>query len=373
MKPIAFAILTSSTELNASNSVQLLPLGEFAAHDGRPGCLAEANCQTWRLTRERAEQIVAAHAARRRRLLIDYEHATLFKKGTGDAVPAAGWGTALCIKDDGLYAEPVEWTPRAAQMIADKEYQYSSPVFSFDANTGDVLDVQMCAITNDPALDGMAALQVALSALAPEFSPGVDMDIKELLERLRWMFNLPTLATVDDIMGEIDKLKSRLNDTQQAAASFDLLAFVDTAQNDAAQVVALTANVARLTSLASSEPDPAKYVPVAVLTAAQNRVAELTATLAKRDTDDVIATATAEGRLLGEDDAKWARSFADTHGAQALRDALSARQPIAALSGTQTGGKAPVGSQTAALSAEEQAAIAALGQTPEQYKAAQSS
>ncbi|MGE1673773.1 phage protease [Pseudomonas aeruginosa] len=37
------------------------------------------------------------------------------------------------------------------QYITDGEYRYFSPVFLFDPVTGDVLDLQMGALTNNPA------------------------------------------------------------------------------------------------------------------------------------------------------------------------------------------------------------------------------
>ena len=209
-KHIAHAHLSTLLP-ESGNAVQLLPLGQFAAQDGRPANLKGVSCTHWILTEERAKEIATAFATRKNKLLFDYEHAAVFLKGTGQPTPAAGWGEALTVKADGLYAEPVVWTAKAGQMIANKEYLYTSPVFSFDVNTGEVLDVSMCAITKDPALDGMAELQVALSKIS---SPIISQEAlsmnEELLERLRWFFNLPTLATEQDIIVELDKLKTQL-------------------------------------------------------------------------------------------------------------------------------------------------------------------
>jgi phage I-like protein len=269
--PTAYAIL-SNTEITADKAVRLLPLGEFAATDGRPGSLKDVTCKTWRLTKERAADIVTAFASRKNQLLFDYEHATLFKKGTGEIVPASGWGAALVVRDDGLYAEPVEWTPRAAAMIESKEYRYTSPVFTFDRATGDVVDVTMCAITNDPALDGLAELQVALSALTATTTKDANMD--KIIERLQWMLNLPISATAEDIVAELDKLKGQLTEVEQAAASFDLLAYL--AKGSAAQtrVAALSTEIVALK--AATEPDPAAYVPIAMYNAAATKVTSLT-------------------------------------------------------------------------------------------------
>ncbi|VVE35286.1 phage protease [Pandoraea fibrosis] len=352
--PIAYAFLTNDTPLDGA-SVQLLPIGAFRAQDGRPGTMTDGRCTEWTLTPERANKIVSARAARKNKFLLDYEHATLTNKGKGEPAPAAGWGEQLVARDDGLYVDGVEWTPRAAGMIANKEYRYSSPVFSFDSATGEVIDVVMCGITNDPALDGMDELHVALTALrmACNALPQEDLSMEPLLERLRWLLNLPIASTADDIIRELDKLKAQLEGEAQAAASFDLLSYLS-----------------QRTETSATEPDPAKYVPIESLAAAQSQLATVSTALRDYRVADVIATATNEGRLLGEADATWARSFAIKHGCDALKEALNARQPVAALTGTQTGGKAPVSPTGSTLSAEESEVAKTLGIDEKSFAAA---
>lgn len=49
------------------------------------------------------------------------------------------------------------------------------------------------------------------------------MDQDELLERLRYMLNLPTLATLEEILAELDKLKTVIStpeDTTQGLAAY---------------------------------------------------------------------------------------------------------------------------------------------------------
>lgn len=78
---------------------------------------------------------------------------------------AAGWPKALELREDGaeLWATNVEWTPRAKQMLADKELRYFSPDFSFewtDPETGAVFkDVLFGGgLTNRPFLKDMAPI-----------------------------------------------------------------------------------------------------------------------------------------------------------------------------------------------------------------------
>lgn len=358
MPKIAYASL--SNQLPAAGdavSVLLVPMGHFAASDGRPGNMEGVTCQQWLLTPERAQQIAATFNARATKLMFDYEHGMITLKGKGVPVPASGWGGGMVVKDDGLYADPVEWTAKAAAMIAAKEILYTSPVFSFDKATGEVLGVQMCAITNDPALDGLPELQVALSKLTFEGNSPMD----ELLERLRWFLNLPTTATAEEILVELGKLKDMLSQEAQAAASFDLASFITKATADQAQVVALSAQVAN--------PDPAKYVPLSSLEAAHARIATLQGQVTTGNVETMIASAMKEGRLLGEPDVEWARSFAKQYGEDQLQVALSKRPAIPALSGMQTLGKPPEKAGTVALSQEQRDAARLLGYSETDYAA----
>lgn len=342
----------------SSNAVQLLPLGKFSAHDGRPGNLKGASCTQWILTEQRAKEIAASFGKKKNKLLFDYEHAAVLLKGSGQPTPAAGWGEAMTVKADGLYAEPVTWTPKAAQMIADKEYLYTSPVFSFDEKTGEVLGVAMCALTNDPALDGMAELQVALSKISdnPISQEALSMN-EELLERLRWFLNLPLTATEQDIIAELDKLKVQLGGEATVAATFNLPQHLAT----------LSAQIATLEK--QTEPDPAKFVSVALLTSAQHTIATLTQRVNEGTIGTMIASAMKDGRLLGEADAQWAKAFASKHGADALQEALAARQAIPALAGTQTGGKPPSNTGTVSLTADQREAARLMGHTDAEYGA----
>jgi phage I-like protein len=78
---------------------------------------------------ESARLIVAAIGQQRVEIPFDFEHQTLggqYSSPTGLA-PAGGWVKSLeVVPNFGIYAH-VEWTPRAAQAISQKEYRYLSP------------------------------------------------------------------------------------------------------------------------------------------------------------------------------------------------------------------------------------------------------
>lgn len=168
-----------------------------------------------------------------------------------------------------------------------------------------------------------------------------------------------------------------------ALAAVGPIATLQAQANAARQALALPADatgdavVAACTSLrtaaAVAAPDPAKFVPVAVVDELRTNIAALTARQRDIDIDDHVKPALADGRLLPAQEA-WARDLGKTNMA-ALTAYLATAQPIAALTSTQTGGKPPGtatgGTQGAQqLSAAELAVCSAMGLTAEQYRAA---
>jgi len=148
--------------------VQLLPAGEFAARDGRPG-----PGKKWRLTDSGGAALAArANAiAQRTPISIDYEHQTLLAVTNGRPAPAAGWITSLSWTTGvGLFGA-VQWTAAAARQIDAGEYRYISPVITFDGQ-GNVTELVNAALTNFPALIGMAPAVAALAAPV-SFAPPV--------------------------------------------------------------------------------------------------------------------------------------------------------------------------------------------------------
>jgi hypothetical protein len=96
-----------------------------------------------------------------RKLAIDYEHQSLDRCNTrSDGLrPAAGWIGGLEVRDDGLWAVDVAWTERARELLRTGEYRYFSPViFWTDEDRTDVAALGPVALTNDPAMHGVAAL-----------------------------------------------------------------------------------------------------------------------------------------------------------------------------------------------------------------------
>ena len=313
----------------------------------------------WRINAAIATRVIAEHNPTQPPV-IDYEHQTLHKEANGQPAPAAGWIHGLRWLDGkGLYAE-AELTQRARELVAAGEYRYFSPVFEYAKSTGDVVRVLMGALTNHPAIHGMDAINLMAAATArfgANPHPNPPETTVTLLEKLLAAIGLPANTTEDAAIAACTSIKA------QADAARDALKLDGTATAET-----VTAACTSLRAAAGATPDPAKYVPINVVQELQTNVAALTADVNKRQLDDLIAPALADGRLLPAQE-DWARDLGKTNVA-ALTNYLKTAQPIAALTATQTGGKSPAAGETKdahGLTKDELAVAAACGMTPEAY------
>lgn len=146
------AALTQSLPV-AGREFRILPAGVFRAKNGRP-----AHLPGWKINAEIARRVIAASASVDD-LVIDYEHQTINAEKNGQPAPAAGWFKRMVWREGaGLFAVDVRWTDKAKAMIADGEYRYISPVFPYDATSGEVQKIIGLGLTNNPALPGLANL-----------------------------------------------------------------------------------------------------------------------------------------------------------------------------------------------------------------------
>lgn len=350
----------------AAGRIQLFPAGAFAARDGRPGNLKGVSAKEWRLTPEDAEALLARWRQRATPVVIDYEHQTHLSHTNGQPAPAAGWITALEATPEGLFAS-VEWTDKARAHIRAGEYRFISPTFAFDRHSGAVLELHSAALTNNPALDGMSAAQAKTHTQE-------DKHMDKLLALLRTLLGLPDTADEAQCAEALSLLSASVSGetTQTAAASRhlpqqNLIALLQS--KDAALATAQT----ELAGAKAAPPDPGKYVALATFQAVQQEAAQLRAKLADMEGAAAVAALSGEieaalkdGRLAAS--AKpWADGLAKSN-PDILREFLKSTPPVAALKGTQTGGKEPDSTPgTASLTAEEEYARAQLGLTAEEY------
>lgn len=332
MKRIDIAILTFA--LAAGRRVQLLPAGPlFRARDGRPEKLPG-----YRIDAKIAAALIARAMERQTPLVVDYEHQTLLTEKNGQPAPAAGWFRTLeWVEGEGLFATDMEWNARALEMIAAGEYKFISPVFSFDTRSGAVLEIQMAAITNNPALDGMEAV-AAHRFLSPD-QPVEEIRMNEMLKKLLAALGLQETATEADALSAVTALKAGSD-----------------------KVAGLESEVA---ALKAATPDPEKFAPVATMKALQAEVSALTAKLNGQELDGVIAEALTAGKLLPAQES-WARELGgkDLASLKSYLDTAPAVVPA----GTQSGGKPPAsGGGDGKLNDTELAVCSQLGITAEEF------
>lgn len=117
---------------------------------------------TFILTKESAEKIIQSWKEYGNKLNFDYNHQQLAEIQTAESGASAGTYD-LEIREQGLYAINIVWTDKAAQMIANKEYLYTSPAFWTEkqGDTEVIIELINCALTNIPATIAMDELMAA--------------------------------------------------------------------------------------------------------------------------------------------------------------------------------------------------------------------
>lgn len=103
-----------------------------------------------------AQAVIDAFNSRQNDMVIDYEHQTLADPPV--EAPAAGWIKQLINKgEEGVWAA-IEWTEKAKQYIANREYKYVSPVWLKRISDNRVFRLINVGLTNQPNIDGMVPL-----------------------------------------------------------------------------------------------------------------------------------------------------------------------------------------------------------------------
>jgi len=315
-------------ELKANGNIQITPDGYFKASDGRPYDLP----QGWLMNEQVASRLLARLAQRKNKIVIDYEHQTIHAENNGQAAPAAGWVDPADVEyrpGEGLFS-PCTWTEKAKAMIEAKEYLYLSPVFEYHPETGEVIDLVHIAITNNPALDGMKTIE----ALRKQSTQPNQLQEDEPVKRAEL---IKVLGLADDATdAQIQAaLTARLADADNYVALSKELGIEDGAGIGAAQaaVVSLKAKPA------GEKPNPAEYVPIAVVENLQTEFAALKAKQTDNEVVALVAQGVSDGKILPAMEA-WATDLGNADMA-ALTAYLEKTPAIAALKGTQTDGKKP--------------------------------
>lgn len=362
--PAAVALAACSFELPAVGAdgtveMQLTPAGAFRPTDGRP-----MDVPAWHIDQAIASRVISRFQARKNPPVVDYEHQTLHKETNGQPAPAAAWMRALQWREgSGLWAS-VELTARAAELIRGGEYRFVSPVFRFDPKTGEVLSIEMAALTNHPAIDGMEPLALRAAATFGSFNDTPEESSMKLLAALIAALALPQTTTEDDAVAACSTLKIKLDNFQATAKAVGI---EDGGMGDGAAVVAACTSLHAKAN--ANVPDPSKYVSVTVVEELRGEIAALSSKNIDREVNELVDSGLADGRLLPAQK-DWAISLGKKDIA-ALSSYLKTAEPIAALRGTQTGGDVPAGVKDEnGLTQAELAVCSATGVTPKDFAAA---
>ncbi|MGE4296944.1 MAG: phage protease [Desulfovibrionaceae bacterium] len=239
--------------------VQLIPVGAVNGRDGR----------AWRL--DNPDQLIAAFQAAGMDAPIDWEHATELAAPGGGEAPAAGWITALEVREGALWGR-VEWTPRGAEQVARREYRYLSPVFFWLKASGQIVSLASAALTNKPNLR-LAALN--RSAHQPPMEEPMDL-------RLLQALGLPATASLEDVLTAINTMRQPASAVPKALCT--ALGVAETATLEQALAKAKELATPGAPAAADVAVDLNKFVPRADLELAQNRA--VTAEMALKKIQD---------------------------------------------------------------------------------------
>lgn len=121
------------------------------------------------------------------------------------------------------------------------------------------------------------------------------MELKDIIERLRYMLNLPTLATPEQIVAELDKLKALVGQPETQAMR-QALALPETA--------GLGDIIRAAHGRVTAEPDPTQYVPRAEF----DRVAHSLKQMTDDGVEKTVRAAMAAHKVAPAS-ADWARSY----------------------------------------------------------------
>ncbi len=232
------------------------------------------------------EEIMAHFAKESNDVVIDYEHQTL----EGTQAPAAGWIKTLINKgDQGLWAR-VEWTPRASEYLANKEYRYLSPVIWVRNSDKRAAILHSAALTNVPAIDGMVPL------VNKGLVPNDEEDEKRMEFRLMVLktLGLPDNATDEQVSAALQKM-------QDAARRLEGLT---TFKQDVLKTLELDDNATsdQARGKIVSLKNPSGYVPV-------EQFNELKKRLDLKDRDELVQMALKSGKVAPAQK-DWAEQYA---------------------------------------------------------------
>jgi len=306
------ACLFPLEDFGTNDAIQLFPAGQFDAPDG-----ALSGKGPWILNADIAKKLIAATGTKQN-ILIDYDHQSLLFTKNLEPLESAGTfaGANLEWREGvGLFATNVHWTAASKAHFAKDKYRFISPLFTYDANTGEVTRLISVALTDNPAIKNMQAIELAAASLLKQQSnpPEENMN-KELLTLL----GLSDDADDKSVLAACSALKENSDKSTELSAQIDTL----TREKDA---LAATAG----------KVDASKYVPITVVSELQEKIAALSTNIEAEKVAKLIESNKTKLLTPGLKDWAGKQTLA------ALTLFLDAAPEIPALSGMQSDGNKP--------------------------------
>jgi phage I-like protein len=189
-----------------------------------------------------AQSVMARYQRRKIDLMADYEHQSLEKPAVEAPASAKKWVPE--VRNGDLVATNIQWTKRAADMIAAREYRYWSIAARIEKATGRVVQIINFALTNNPAADGISPL-VAASLLATGAEEPEETTMKTVLVALGLSAETEESAAVAAAAGLAD-LKREILALTAKPTTAEALGVLRAQAQSHEQVVQLNGRVAQL-------------------------------------------------------------------------------------------------------------------------------
>lgn len=259
----------------APAEIKLLPLGYVKSAKGD----FIVDDESFELIRKKFKE-------RKLDLVIDYEHQTLHDV----EAPAAAWIKDIIKGEDSIIAK-VEWTPRAAEYLKNKEYRYLSPVVMVRKKDRKAAAIHSAALTNTPAIDGMFALVNSVD-IEDYSEGGKEMELTKLARLLGLPENTAEAEVEAALTTMIAAKESAEPEKEPQVANSTILSLLGL--SDDAKTEDVTASIMAL------KAGDAKV---------QADIKALKEQIAKKEAYDLISKALKEGKIPAAQK-EWAESYA---------------------------------------------------------------
>ena len=229
-------------------------------------------------------------------MVIDYEHQSL---GDGEA-PAAGWIKKMVNKGkDGIWVV-VDWTKRASEYIANREYRFFSPVILVRPSDKRIVAVMNVALTNFPKINNLRPI---ISKLEADRLLDIDFDRQQkgkeeklMLEKLKKLLGLAADAAEAKVEEAVQLLVNKVKSFDMIVACKEVLEAVG------AKPEATKEEVILIIGSLKAPADVAKTLSL--------EVADLRKQLQEIKQTDLVQLALKEGKTSPEELDKWGRDLA---------------------------------------------------------------